>query len=70
MAAMKQQAWREKAGLSLEALAALLWERKRVRVNRSTLSRYETGDRTPRPKIAKAISELTAGAVTMNDYVT
>lgn len=67
--AMKQRTWREKAGLSLDALAALLSEKEGIRVARGTLSRYETGERRPHPRIASAISKLTAGAVTMNDYV-
>jgi len=42
----------------------------KIGISEASLSRYITGDRMPRPKIARAIMTVSGGKVTPNDFIT
>ena len=60
---MKLDRYRAENKITLAALA------KEVGVSEVAMSRYERGERTPRPTIMRAITAATGGAVTPNDFI-
>lgn len=55
--------WRQARGLTLDALG------RQLGVSKHALSNYETGRRFPRPATLAAITRITSGAVTANDFL-
>jgi transcriptional regulator with XRE-family HTH domain len=59
---MKLRTYREENGLTLAQMA------EKVGVSEVSMSRYERGDRMPRPEVMRKIGEVTGGAVRPNDF--
>jgi transcriptional regulator with XRE-family HTH domain len=57
---MKLRTYREENGLTLAQMA------DKVGVSEVSMSRYERGDRMPRPEVMRKIGEVTGGAVRPN----
>lgn len=59
---MKLRHYRDTHNLTLAQMAEL------VGVSEVSMSRYERGDRMPRPEVMRKIGEVTGGAVRPNDF--
>jgi transcriptional regulator with XRE-family HTH domain len=60
---MTLREWREKKGLTMVELARMLG------VDKSAVSRWESGERFPSRRFLKKIAEVTGGEVTANDFL-
>jgi len=60
---MTLREWREKKGLTMVELARMLG------VDKSAVSRWESGERFPSRRSLKKIAEVTGGEVTANDFL-
>lgn len=60
---MKLGTWLEEKGITREAFAA------RIETTAPSVTRYVNGERVPRPRIMKRITEVTLGQVTANDFI-
>lgn len=59
---MKLRQYRDTHNLTLAQMA------EQVGVSEVSMSRYERGDRMPRPEVMRKIGEVTGGAVRPNDF--
>lgn len=63
LACMKLQEYRKQKDMTLAEVA------EKVGVTEVAISRYERGERIPRPAIMQKIEEITDGFVRPNDFV-